>query len=467
MKKLLFTIVLTLLTWLPAARGAVIQNPPVSIISVGLDPCHQHAGHHCLVELDPEPAALLPAGGSGFFQAVMGADYPAWTTANGGAINVTFDITQYDAYNDCNPGGAEININYVPGAGAPADIVWSQAIFTNHRRGGVAGVWASYMDVIAGSADPNVWDPPVYPYQYTDSSFYDKPSRPCPAGGSIRWNGEAYATNVDYTTKTLTVYEGVEWGFWYWCWPTTPVTAMPTIGGIGTTLTYDPILLELTIATPMISIMNLTGGDEWSPMFITDPLQFCSITIEGLQWRGPQPGGGHLFRDGLLTIRTPDHTPVLSVPMAGVLVNDTMQAEAGFNIVGIYGDFTPGLPFGSPLLQMYNLALQQGQIPQFTLATDGPFSALLGDGAEAVSAIGVLKNGFALPQPPWYDKGDLNGDGLVNFQDVGPFVTLLLRPDIYAINYPDVPGQDTGDLNGDGAVSGLDIQGMLQLLLED
>jgi hypothetical protein len=456
---------LTILAYLPIAQGAVIQNPPVSIIRVGLDPCIAHPSNHCLVELDPEPAVLLPAGGSAFYQAVMGADYPAWTVANGGALNATYNITTYDAYNDCPTGGAEIRIMYVPGPGTPAPVRWSQAIFTNHRRGGVEGVWASYMDVIAGSADPFVWDPPAYPYQYTDSQFYDKPSRPCPAGGFIRWDGEAYPTAIDYTTQTITVYEGVEWGFWYWCWPKTTVTAMPTIGSTGTVLTYDPGLQALSIYSPSINILNLSGGNEFSPMFASDPLQMCSLTVEGLHWKGPQPGGGYLFRDGMLTIRAPGNLPILSVALAGVLVDDTMQPESGFNIVGIYGDFTPAAPFGSPLLQMYNNTLQQGQIPQFVLSTVGSFSSRLGDGTQFVSANGALKNGFALPQPPWYDKGDLNGDGLVNAHDLQPFITLLLTPDIYHINYPDVPGMDTGDINGDGAVNGLDIQGFMDLIL--
>ena len=51
---------------------------------------------------------------------------------------------------------------------------------------------------------------PLYPYQYTDESFYDFPKAPYDDGFFSGW---AMLSKVDYATRTLTTYEGVSYGF--------------------------------------------------------------------------------------------------------------------------------------------------------------------------------------------------------------------------------------------------------------
>jgi hypothetical protein len=116
-------------------------------------------------------------------------------------------------------GGAEIQIDYTPGAasdpGAIADpnnigsgdAVWSQSIDTSAKRDpSLPG--NPYLDNAPGTAGANL-GPPAYPFQYAGSFFYDKPGRDATA----IWTGDAFITTANYTTRTLTVYDGVFWGF--------------------------------------------------------------------------------------------------------------------------------------------------------------------------------------------------------------------------------------------------------------
>jgi len=114
-------------------------------------------------------------------------------------------------------GGAEIDILYEPGDGDPSiigddgiqdlDAVWTQSVFTNRKRDpSLPG--NPYLDNAPDTVNPSL-GPPAYPFQYTDSSFYDMPGRDADA----RWLAEAFLAQVDYTDRAVTLYAGVEWGF--------------------------------------------------------------------------------------------------------------------------------------------------------------------------------------------------------------------------------------------------------------
>jgi hypothetical protein len=140
------------------------------------------------------------------------------------ADDAVLTVTLYRAYVNEGPncgvtcGGAEIRISYIPGANDPPgiidpqhigddDAVWSQAVSTNAKRDpSLPG--NPYLDNAPDTPDRDL-TPPAYPYQYTGSDFYDKPGRDATA----IWIGDAYISTTNYTTKTLTLYEGVEWGF--------------------------------------------------------------------------------------------------------------------------------------------------------------------------------------------------------------------------------------------------------------
>lgn len=68
----------------------------------------------------------------------------------------------------------------------------------------------------------------------------------------------------------------------------------------------------------------------------------------------------------------------------------------------------------------------------------------------------VLQVALGLP-------GDANCDRVVNNFDIDPFVLALVRPEEYALQYPDCPAVNA-DLNGDGLVNNFDIDAFVALL---
>jgi photosystem II stability/assembly factor-like uncharacterized protein len=60
--------------------------------------------------------------------------------------------------------------------------------------------------------------------------------------------------------------------------------------------------------------------------------------------------------------------------------------------------------------------------------------------------------------------GDMNGDGVVDFADINPFVMALADPTGYAEQYPDMDANLSGDMNGDGLLDFADINGFVFLL---
>ncbi len=142
-----------------------------------------------------------------------------WTVVTGGTLNATLQIDIYRAYLTNNVfGGVELNILYTPGTNDPPRIgddgnstantneaVWTQVIYTDKKLGGsLPG--NPYLDNHIGSGG---FPPPLYPFQYTNSSMYDSPLRET----SAFWYAEAYLSKADYSTRTITIYDGVAWGF--------------------------------------------------------------------------------------------------------------------------------------------------------------------------------------------------------------------------------------------------------------
>jgi hypothetical protein len=151
-----------------------------------------------------------------------------WTLHTAGLNDgAELTVSNYHAYvqtgscgGDVHCGGAEIQIDYQPdtsdfttdppaianGVIHDGDAVWSQSVFTNQKlNGSLPG--NPYLD----NNGPNnaSLNPPAYPFQYNGSIFYDQPSRDATAV----WEGAAFLTTVDYTGDSITVYDGVAWGF--------------------------------------------------------------------------------------------------------------------------------------------------------------------------------------------------------------------------------------------------------------
>jgi thiol-disulfide isomerase/thioredoxin len=68
------------------------------------------------------------------------------------------------------------------------------------------------------------------------------------------------------------------------------------------------------------------------------------------------------------------------------------------------------------------------------------------------------------PPPPPFEKGDMNCDGEINFDDVDPFVIAITSQSTYLENYPDCNWM-LGDIDGDGDVTFNDVDGFVDCLV--
>ncbi len=127
-------------------------------------------------------------------------------------------------------GGLTINVNAsnvvasLPALGNGDVVVWVQGLDLNYSvpaNGGIVGDYQA-MDttVLSGIAGCNGtnnpgWCPPAYPYQYNDDSFYDQPKDFYFAPGATQayFNADAYLAIMNTINDTVTVYDGVDYGF--------------------------------------------------------------------------------------------------------------------------------------------------------------------------------------------------------------------------------------------------------------
>ena len=162
-------------------------------------------------------AAVLSAGRSLHFETAWNTVLPREWDPTGWVLSwaadpldAVLDITTYEAFNygpdyGSSYAGAEIRIHWTP-TPQQQDLKWIQALHTNlSRHPGTQ--WC--LDVYTFTKDK----PPLYPYQYDDFRFYDKPERWCVPGEHVFWDAYLYLASVDRVNKSAVVYEGLYWGF--------------------------------------------------------------------------------------------------------------------------------------------------------------------------------------------------------------------------------------------------------------
>jgi hypothetical protein len=139
-----------------------------------------------------------------------------WNLKDGGAApGGKLEISQFDADARRTVGELLIKIEWKYDGADKGDFKWSQGLETNFTTDPRAAVPA-YFDMDVGTAagcDDSVLltqCPPLYPFQYADRSFFDGPRAPWPEGIFHAW---AFLSKSDPTTRTLTIYEGVKYGF--------------------------------------------------------------------------------------------------------------------------------------------------------------------------------------------------------------------------------------------------------------
>lgn len=122
----------------------------------------------------------------------------------GGKLQVsTFDALAYFTV-----GGLEIQIDWTYNGADKADYKWTQGLYDNYfpAQNIIVDPPVYEMDVNAAEANK----PPLYPFQYDERFFYDKPLGFWPGAFFI---AEAFLSKADYTTRTLSLYEGVSYEF--------------------------------------------------------------------------------------------------------------------------------------------------------------------------------------------------------------------------------------------------------------
>lgn len=138
-----------------------------------------------------------------------------WTLKDGGALPggkltvSTFDALAFEAN-----GGLEIRMEWDYAGADKGDFKWSQGLYDNYISSPRSVVKPFHeMDVKAAGCDnTNLLKqcPPLYPFQYADRHFYDKPLGPWP---DSFFDAVALLSKADFAKRELTVYEGVSYGF--------------------------------------------------------------------------------------------------------------------------------------------------------------------------------------------------------------------------------------------------------------
>jgi len=204
---------------------------------------HQDNNGVTVVTLNPDPVQKATVPSQAFENAMTNslaaADWWGSTITSfdwGGSLNGTYVVDVYNAaHKSLFSGGAQFLIRYIRGDGDPlaSDLFWIQVVDSNVKNGGET---IPYPDVYFSSypagqkfpsyfrPDETTLDPNPYvgtadirnssytlngeEYSY-DLAFWDFPSRTADA----YWRGELFLASYDEDTRTVTVYDGVLWGF--------------------------------------------------------------------------------------------------------------------------------------------------------------------------------------------------------------------------------------------------------------
>jgi len=210
-------LVAALLLCLTTQAGAAITigaptNHVASIAITGLP-----VGVTATSTLVPDPIVnLAPAAAGGLLDTTFTADlaqYPGWTlnfagAALGGKLNVkTYSATDLGG----GVGGANLNATYVPGVGDPPGVLTFLQVFVQ------TGTFPN-----ATHVDPNPNDD-TQPFYYTAAeqtanglTFSDNPqtnsaSVTSPSTRTTTFSN--YLVTFDATKKTVTAYDGFQWGY--------------------------------------------------------------------------------------------------------------------------------------------------------------------------------------------------------------------------------------------------------------
>lgn len=200
------------------------------------------------------------------------------------------------------------------------------------------------------------------------------------------------------------------------------------------------------------------GGTNWTPPLLTnlpgwprvtreifvDPSDAMTVYLAGAEFGVPHV---RRSRDGGQTWETLDgNLPDLPVNVVAVDVRGKLPIIFAGTDAGVYRTINDGATWhrmgqGMPNAAAIDFRLETGR-GRLVTATQGR---------------GVWILPIGLP-------GDLNGDGLIDNEDIDAFVLGLTNPSGYQARYPTLDPVLQGDLNGDGALDNEDIDPFVSLL---
>jgi hypothetical protein len=191
-----------------------------------------------ITTLNPVYATSITRGGTLGFQATLQTYFPNWTinTAPNDLAGI-FDIQRYAAQGTPTRVGAELILEYIPGAGDPTPLGntlhWIQRVFDNHNLTNNPG-HGNYENVIDSGANDPYYDTVG---NANETYFSDFPGR-IDAANNHTWFAELYLVEEN-SPQNITIYNGIQWG---WNNNVQPVPEPLTMFGAAAALGYGAIL---------------------------------------------------------------------------------------------------------------------------------------------------------------------------------------------------------------------------------
>jgi hypothetical protein len=233
-----------------ALSATTITYNPAPTTQAGWTNCGNYPGYSCLTTAYFDTTSLDAQNQEGNIATLF---QDAWNAGNNGGLTLSispdarnngvagdFDVTiaaaEQFVYGVGGPvvananvqaGGAEINIDAsnvvasLPALGPGDVVVWVQGLYVNYTVPAgtiVTPYYAMDTTVLSGltcGGVTNRFCPPAYPYLYNDDHFYDQPLDAYMPPGATQafFNADAYLGIMNRTNDTLTLYDGVAYGW--------------------------------------------------------------------------------------------------------------------------------------------------------------------------------------------------------------------------------------------------------------
>ncbi len=361
------TLVLCSAITLPAAITVV--NPAGADHTPKSD-CPKLDGNN---KLNPDPATLLdvPTADEGVMKELASTNntsFAGWTFNVGAALSGTLTINYYHSkFVGSHRSGAQIKATYVAGAGDPATLRFVQMIDTSAALNGAT---SPYIDPYPNDDPTNA----PLPFYWTEKetkkfglTFSDFSKRFHPPTSSVTWRGNLYLTSWDGKTPgTITVHDGVEWGFDAGCVEPESdklsLTSLPNVDG-SVTITWpsnsivgqiesNPRLEDPSGWDRLTNRPALSNGYFHISVLTPDPQQFFRLSlmptgaIPVLQPAyirvSPQPDTVEQGHEAYLSTKADGSLPLSyqwsanGLPIPGATNRDLTFAHVDFTNQGVY-----------------------------------------------------------------------------------------------------------------------------------